>query len=156
MLKSSLELEFMKPAAIKPVTRLFLIYFLFGSLIFLGQDLSVHRKADGAWTVSLAEHSHSNWGQPLSDDFSFNDSRQNCSHKHQANEIHICLDHHRFLTPHRVMAVSGESSLRSGAVTLNKNLHVTGLSHFQSTVPPWGHDPGLELLDPASFSILRL
>ena len=96
-----------------PVTLLFICYFVANSLIFLGQDLSVNRQESGSWRVTLAEHSPLDRGRAEDPSSAFSHSGQSCGHRHEGNEVHLCLDHHRFLLSGRIAGLPIDSGPQS-------------------------------------------
>ena len=135
---------------------MFLIYFLMNSLVFLGQDLSVSRQENGSWKIYLAEHYQSDRNQFGETPANLNHSRQNCSHRHQGNEVHICLDHHKFLGAFEDSALPGDGSLRLHSPAPPDRLIFFGYDFYHHPVTQHGHDPGPVLSPAASSSILLL
>ena len=155
VLKFCTELVFMK-ALFKPATGLFLIYFMMNSLVFFGQDLSVRKHENGAWCISLAEHYQAGWNQAESTSSTLHHSRHSCTHRHQGNEVHICIDHHKFLLSFKTPGIPGEGSLKSRSPVIPGSFNLCGFDQYQHSVTLQGHDPGPALPGFTSSSILLL
>ena len=150
MIESCTGLLFMKILK-KPGIGLFLVYFLMNSLVFFGQDLSVRKLENGAWFIAMAEHNH-----PEFSPGSLNYTRQSCSHRHQKNEVHICIDHHKFLGPLKTSSLPGEDNLRSFSTLDPVSLGLSQFDRYHLAATVLGHDPGPDMPGSASSSILLL
>ena len=147
---------FMRSAAIKTVTGFFLAYFALGSLVFLGQDLTIRQTAGGSWCVSLADHSHSGLFHYHDKGTSLNSSRQHDNHKHKPGEIHICLEHHKFLGASYTLAIPGDNLQKTRDSVSETGRNLVELNHFQTISFFQGHDPGPPLPGLSPYSILLL
>ncbi len=146
----------MKSAAIKPVTGLILVYFMFSSLVFMGQDLTVRKTYDNSWCISLANHSHNMWGHSPPEDRSFAYHHHPCKHQHKSGEVHICVERHKVLASGNMLELPGNDLQAARLLIPDTVRPLAGTSHGHNSVFLHGLDPGPPLSETASSSILLL
>jgi len=140
----------------KTAKYLFLIYFMMNSLVFFGQDLTVRKDTDNSWFITLTEHCQSVWTHSSNPMDSLGHSSQSCGHKHQGHEVHICVDHHKFLNSLKTPGLPGSDNIKSfSLVPFDESDFSTDRLRFTSLTIQ-GHDPGLAPCQAALSSILLL
>ncbi len=155
MLKSCFKLVFMN-AFKNPAKCLFLIYFMMNSLVFFGQDLTVRKDTDRSWCITLAEHSQAAWTRSSSPVDFLGHSSQSCGHKHQGHEVHICVDHHKFLNSLKTPGLPGSDNIKSFSLVPCSESRFVADCLWQNSLTVRGHDPGLSHSQATLSSILLL
>jgi hypothetical protein len=140
----------------KSVKYLFLVYFLTNSLVFFGQEISLRKDDDGSWCLKMAEHNQAVWARSGNSMESLGHSNQNWGHKHQGHEVHICVDHHKFLHSLKTPGLPGEDNIKFFSLSLFNKSNIPPDCIRLTSLTFQGHDPGLVPCQAASSSILLL
>lgn len=124
---------------------IFVFYFLMTSLVFMGQDLSVSRHISGDWCVSLAEHCQVMWSLDGNTASTGSLAATNCGHQHRDNEVHVCIDHHKFIVSNKAFTATESGIHRSSAPSIPEASIPSCSNQYRQTPAPRKHDPGLAL-----------